>query len=145
MIALCEPPPAASRVDELEVELRLSGQEIKPPLNHIFTPGLYVREILLPKGSLSISKIHRTEHPYVLSLGSVSVWTPDGRIERISAPYTGVTKPGMQRVIYAHEDTIWSTFHPTNETDLAKIEAAIIEPHANPLLSAETIKQLKDA
>lgn len=144
MNAVAEQPAAVSRIDELEIEIRRAGL-IEPPLNHIFTPGLYVREICLPAGSLAISKIHRTEHPFVISAGSVSVWTPERGIERISAPHTGVTKPGTQRVIYAHEDTIWSTFHVTAETDVAKIEAAIIEPRANPLLTSEILKELQNA
>lgn len=133
-----------SRVDELEAVIRASGGVIELPLNHIFTPGLYVREVMLPKGSISISKIHKTTHPFVISHGSVSVWTKDGGIVQLSAPHTGITTPGTQRVIYAHEDTIWSTFHPTNETDLEKIEADIIQPHTNPLLADEVMRQLKE-
>lgn len=97
---------------------------------HRFTPGLYIREIFMRKGSIVASKIHKTEHPFVISKGDVSVWSDETGVERLAAPYTGITKPGTRRALMMHEDTIWTTFHPTKETDLEKLEAELIEPHA---------------
>jgi len=34
----------------------------------------------------------------------------------------------MKRVIYAVTDTVWTTYHPTNETDVDKIAQEILEP-----------------
>ena len=107
---------AWKRVDEIEVEMEKLPQE-HCPLNHIFTPGLYVREILLPAGTLLTSRIHLTEHPFVISSGTVSIWTEEKGCITLTAPYTGVTKPGTRRILYAHTDVIFSTFHVTNETD----------------------------
>ncbi len=132
-------------VNHLEKQLAKFPQ-VNLPLRHIFTPGLYVREIFIPKGTLCTTKIHKTEHPFVISAGSVSVWTAEHGIVRYAAPFTGVTKPGTRRVIYANEDTIWSTFHPTRETDLARIEAQIIEPHDIPFEIDEAgISKLKES
>lgn len=114
------------RVDALEAAMREQPQ-LECPVRHIFTPGLYARECHLAKGMLLTSKIHKTEHPFVISQGEISVWTEDQGIVRYRAPYSGVTKPGTRRVLYVHEDTIWTTFHPTKETDVARIEAQIIE------------------
>jgi hypothetical protein len=100
------------------------------PVKHRFTPGLYIREIFMPKGSLIVSKIHKTEHPFVVSQGSARIISDDsGHIETVSAPHCGITKPGTRRVLFIVEDCVWTTFHPTAETDLAKIEQDIIEPH----------------
>ncbi len=132
-------------VNELEKQLAKLPQ-VNLPLRHIFTPGLYVREIFIPKGTLCTTKIHKTEHPFVISAGSVAVWTKEYGIVRYAAPFTGVTKSGTRRVIYATEDTIWSTFHPTAETDLKRIEAQIIEPHDIPFEIDESgISKLKEA
>lgn len=135
--------PAAipPRIEELGAALR-NGQVIEPPLRHLFTPGLYTREIFLPAGSIAVTKIHKTEHPFVISLGSVTVWTKEDGVVTLRAPHTGVTKPGTHRAILVHEDTIWSTFHPTPETDLEKIEDAIIEKHDTPFLVEKILKQL---
>lgn len=97
------------------------------PVTHRFTPGLYIREVFMPKGCIFMSKIHKTEHPFVLSKGSLSILTEGGEVLRLNAPHTGITKPGSRRIAAIHEDVIWTTFHPTNETDVDKIEEAIIE------------------
>lgn len=50
----------------------------------------------------------------------------DNGIERIKAPCTIISKPGTKRAGYAHEDTIWTTFHATSETDPVKVEKALV-------------------
>lgn len=123
-------------VDEIEAGIIAKLPEVKLPLTHRFTPGLYTREIFMPKGTLVTSKIHKTEHPYVISMGIVSVWTEEDGVKTLSAPHTGITKPNTRRVIFVHEDCIWTTFHVTNETDVDKIEEQIIEKRDNPLLGS---------
>lgn len=116
-----------ARIDEIEA-LLAQGAPVEMPVQHRFTPGLYAREIFLPAGTILTSKIHRTEHPYVILCGDVSVWVDDVGVQRLRAPFVGVTKPGTRRVLYAHADTRWITFHPSQETDLAKLEAELILP-----------------
>lgn len=106
------------KINQVEQEFEALPAEMQQemPLNHIFTPGLYVREVCMRKGSLVISRIHLTEHPFVISAGVVSVLDDDGW-KTLRSPFTGVTKPGTRRILLVHEDTIFSTFHVTNETD----------------------------
>lgn len=101
---------------------------------HIFTPGLYTREIFIPAGTLLTSKIHATQHPFVISKGDVSVWTEATGTVRLKAPHTGITVPGTRRVIFTHEDTIWTTFHVGEEKTVDEFEARIIRNHKNPFL-----------
>lgn len=107
---------AWQRFDAIEAEIEAAPQ-VRLPLNHIFTPGLYCREILLPKGTILTSRIHLTEHPFVISAGVVSIWSDEDGAVTLQAPHTGVTKPGTRRILFAHTDVIFSTFHVTNETD----------------------------
>ena len=52
----------------------------------------------------------------------------DNDIEsKYKAPCTIVSQVGAKRAILAIEDTVLTTFHPTNETDINKIEANIVE------------------
>lgn len=97
---------------------RILGEQpqVHMPLHHVFTPGLYVREICIPKGTVTTTRIHLKEHPFVISHGLVLVREGD-RWVKLGAPYLGVTEPGARRVIVALEDTIWSTFHVTDKTD----------------------------
>lgn len=82
------------------------------PITNRFTPGLYVREMFMPKFAIVVSRIHKTTHPFVISKGKVDVWCPNHGWQRLEAPHTGITKPGTQRLLMILEDTIWTTFHP---------------------------------
>lgn len=111
-------------------------------LKHTFTPGpngtqLYSREITMPAGSVIVSEIHNTCHPYIISKGVVSVHTPDGKVETLFAPHQGITTPGTQRVLAIHQETIWTTFHIVSADLKAPddIKRSITIPITNPLLS----------
>jgi len=95
------------------------------PLKHTFVDGAYVREITMPKGAILTSKIHKVCHPYFILKGEVSVLTENG-VERIKAPHSGVTPAGTKRILYIHEETVWTTVHVTKEKDLDKIEEEVI-------------------
>lgn len=95
------------------------------PVRHIFAPGVYLREMTIPKGTIIIGKIHRHAHPNIISAGKVRVVTETGSHE-LTAPHTFVSEVGTKRVVYALEDTIWTTVHVTDETDLEKIEEHVI-------------------
>jgi hypothetical protein len=125
------------RINWLEKELAARFQHQEMPVTNRFTPGLYSREIFMPAGTMLTSKIHKTEHPYVVLSGKVSVWTNDGDEVVIEGPYVGITQPGTRRVLYIHEDTRWITFHPSEETDLVKLEQQLIEPHDFPKVGVE--------
>lgn len=107
----CQALPDGHRMDE------------SPPLRHGFAPGIYAREIHLPKDSLVVGRIHRFEHMSIISKGKVTVFTEFGE-ETIEAPAMFVSPAGTKRVVYAHEDTIWTTVHPNqdNVTDVDKLE-----------------------
>jgi hypothetical protein len=115
-------------LNAVEAQMRTMAQ-VDCPLTHRFTPGLYIRELLHPKGVLTATKIHRTEFPFVISQGSAMISTGDGEWTRVQAPHTGITKPGTRRLIFALEDMVITTFHPTEKTDLDEIEADLIFPH----------------
>ncbi len=118
------------RIDDLERGILDAGVPLLDlPTRHLFTPGLYIREVKMPAGTLWTTRQHKTEHPFVMSSGRVSVYC-DGKVTHLTAPFTGITVPGTRRVIHAHEDTIWTTFHanPENESDVLAIEQWLVEP-----------------
>lgn len=97
-------------------------------VRHFFAPGCYAREITMPEGMVIIGKIHRHAHVNVISAGRVRVLTEHGGCEEFSAPCTFVSQPGTKRLVYILEDTVWTTLHITNSTDLEEIEREIIAP-----------------
>jgi hypothetical protein len=106
-------------------------------LKHYFTPKddaygccTYAREMLIPKGTLIIGKIHRHQHLNFISKGKVIVFTEFGE-KHLKAPCTFISEIGLKRAVYAEEDTLWTTVHLTKfskESDLDKVEDEVISP-----------------
>lgn len=100
--------------------------EIELPTEHGFGPGYYARSIFIPAGTALIGKIHATEHIFMVTQGDITLYAPDGTERRVTAPYQVVCQPGTQRAGFAHADTVCTNVHITTETDLVKLEAALI-------------------
>lgn len=107
----CQSLPDGERMDE------------SPPLKHWLAPGIYAREIHLPAQTLVVGRIHRHRHFNIISQGKITCYTEFG-LETLEAPASFISEPGTKRVVYTHEDAIWTTIHPnpTNETDIATLE-----------------------
>ena len=112
------------QVNALETEMR-RYEQLDLPVKHYFSQGVYARELFIPKGTLLTGKIHKYQQLNIMSQGDLSVLTEDG-IKRVQAPFTIVPPPGTKRIAYAHEDTVWTTIHGTDETDVDLIEAHFI-------------------
>lgn len=110
-------------------------EQAECPVTHRFTNGMYIRRIFMPEGTLVASKVHKTQHPFAILHGRVSVRDRDQWTE-LQAGHMGITEPGTHRLLYVHEDTVWVTFHPNpdNITDLVELEELIIESHEIPVL-----------
>lgn len=120
------PPQIRNAILRLEEDmLNMPGAQTDCPVRHIFAPGLYAREMVIPKGIIIVGKIHKHAHVNTISKGKCSVITEFGEMELI-APVTFVSKPGTKRVVIANEETVWTTYHPSDETDLDKLEESII-------------------
>lgn len=102
--------------------------QIECPVTHRFSPGLYLREIFMPAGSIVIGKIHKTEHFNFLMKGRCLIVHEDFSQEELRAPMVFVSKAGVQKVLHILEDMVWLTTHVTEETDLVKLEELLITP-----------------
>lgn len=125
-------PDTPEAMDTLERQMLAVGAPVELPVIHRFTPGLYAREIFMPAGTLLTSRIHNTEHPYVVISGVAKVYIPGVGVQRLEAGHVGITKPGTRRLLLIEEDCRWITFHPlvegeSGEEHLEAIEARIIK------------------
>jgi len=126
-------------LDKIEVMILEAGGHIRGngpeadifPETHSFTPGLYIRELFMPAGSVLTSRTHVTEHPYVVSQGRATVYSEVDGVREVVAPLTGITKAGTKRLLFIHEDMTWTTFHVTDLTDVEEIEKVIFAPWVN--------------
>lgn len=113
------------KVLSLEDKMRERPDQIHIEPVHYVAHGLYAREITIPKGTLLTGKIHLFEHINIISKGDISVLTEEG-VKRIKAPATLISRPGIKRVGFAHEDTVWTTIHACHETDPEKAEKLLV-------------------
>jgi|TARA_R100000455_G_C6219128_1_gene84169 hypothetical protein len=95
------------------------------PTKHSFADGQYIREIFNPAGLFIVTKIHNKAHPFFLMQGEMSIFSQDG-IERISAPYHGITQAGTKRAIYTHTECVFVTVHATDKLNIEDIEEEVI-------------------
>lgn len=108
-----------------EALLAAPEAHVETPVRHHFAPGVYVRETLIPKGTVAVGKIHRTVNLFVMVSGDLEVAGPNGPT-RLRGYNVLITTPGTKRAVYAREDTIVLNIHPTEETDLERIEDQVI-------------------
>lgn len=129
------------QVERLEREIQQLPQA-ECPVRHYFAPGMYAREMTIPAGVVLTGAVHRHEHLCTISKGRISVSTDEG-MKELAAPCTFVSTAGTKRVGYAIEETVWTTYHATTETDLDRIVQEISESTSSELLGgAENIQLL---
>jgi hypothetical protein len=138
--------PAKKRpsLNDLEKWMLKFPQE-EAPVTHNFAPGVYVRELFIPADSWIMGKRHRYETCNILLKGKLSLYMGPGKpVKTIKAPLIFNSKPGTKKFAYAHEDTIFLNIHPTEKTDVEKIEQEfIISEEEFETLDYSEIKQLE--
>lgn len=122
----------------------MSECQIEIETRHHFAPGIYMREIFIPKGVTLTGKIHKTEHLNILSQGDLAVMTEDG-VKRLKASTVILSKPGIKRVGYAHEDSVWITVHhnPDNSQNLELLEERLIARSFDEAIEGAPVHQLE--
>ena len=114
--------------EQLERLMNLE-EEVKCPLKHTFSEGVYVREITMPTDTIVLGHEHTTTHLNIISKGSCVLADMDtGELTDIIAPYTFESKAGVRKLLYIVEECVWSTVHVTNETNITKLEEILIKP-----------------
>ena len=132
-----------SSVTKLEQNLRniangdtiVAGTDSKPivtdsklvPIKHFFMDGVYVREMTMYKDTVVVGAIHKHLHMCFLLTGKITVMNEEETIDHV-APCFIVSTPGIKRVLYAHEDSVWYNTHknPENTKDVDKLEQDIV-------------------
>jgi hypothetical protein len=119
--------PAAVRAWIMQLThtmLAMPGEKREFQVEHTFRDGMYMRKLFIPKGSLIVGKIHKVDCMNIVAQGDISVLTETGSA-RVRAGFTLASPAGIQKVGYAHEDTIFINVFRTDETDVDRIEQAI--------------------
>lgn len=101
--------------------------QIGCPVKHSFDGDTYIREMVIPCGSLFIGRAHNLGHRCELVSGSVIHITPEGK-RQIDAPFAVHTTPGYHMVMHALTDVVGRTYHPAHgSTDTQALEDEYFE------------------
>jgi hypothetical protein len=132
MLQIAPLPESETDIERAEAAL-LEGVQPVTFLKHHFAPGIYIREIWMPAGSMILGHRHKTDHLNVITQGKVLV-RAEGELRLIDAkgpaPVTFRSGTGVRKALYLLEDTTWLTVHvnPDDCTDIPTLEARYTEP-----------------
>lgn len=92
---------------------------------HALSGGVYARTVFIPAGTVVTGATHRKDHICIID-GDVQTIL-DGESRRIDGRVVINGEKGVKRAVYAHSDTLWTTVCSTELTDIAEIEAELVE------------------
>jgi len=94
------------------------------PLQHFYLPGVCVRSMFIPAGTLLAGKIHKHAHIAILAQGTIRL-ADDGHAFVVSAPWIAYGKAGISRLGYAQTDCTFMNVLSTDITDPDELEVAM--------------------
>ena len=100
-------------VERIE-QFMLSEQQVECPVIHRYGPGVYIRELKIPAGTLAVGHHQNFEHTNIMLKGRVTMLHDDGSTTELVAPALFIGKPG-RKIGYIHEDMVWLNVYATNE------------------------------
>ena len=118
-----EPELMRKKIAEIgQCLLTITGQYCDLPVTHEFAEGMYIRRMLIPKGTLIVGKVHKRPCINVVESGDIAVLTESGAM-RVKNGFMSVTPAGLQKLGYANEDTIFTNIFSVDGNADANIEA----------------------
>lgn len=104
----------------------LKHPQVACPVVHHFGPGIYMREVSIPAGTMAIGHAQRLEHLNILLKGRVAIMGDDGCVTELAAPLTFTGKPG-RKIGLVLDDMVWLNVYATDERDIDKLEATYLD------------------
>ena len=137
----------STQVTKEQIE-RLQSQMSEMPqaelvTEHSFSPGMYLRKVFRPAGTLIVGKVHKEPHFFLCAKGEIIAWIESG-MRHLCAGDVVESKPGTKRVTLAVTDAIGITIHRTDKTNLDEIETELIEPDTAALFDSSNKLKMKE-
>lgn len=103
-------------------------QRVELETTHHFAPGVYIRTMKAPAGSIIIGHKHHTHFLNIVEKGVIQVCGGGDTITFMEGDKVA-SKAGIRKVGFAMTDVVWTTVHenPTNEHDIDKLEAQLCD------------------
>jgi quercetin dioxygenase-like cupin family protein len=133
--------PTREQIDRLQSEM-VKMPQVELETEHFFSPGMYLRRVYRPAGTLIVGKVHKKPHFFLCAKGKIIAWTENG-MRKLQAGDVVECQPGTKRITLATQDSIGVTVHMTDKTDLDEIETELVEPEPMALFdSGNKLKQI---
>lgn len=133
--------PTREQIDRLQSEM-VKMPQVELETEHFFSPGMYLRRVYRPAGTLIVGKVHKKPHFFLCAKGEIIAWTESG-MRKLQAGDVVECQPGTKRITLATQDSIGVTVHMTDKTDLDEIEIELVEPEPMALFdSGNKLKQI---
>jgi len=132
---------------EIGASLALGAQIIKDPqvmcpVIERWAPGVYLREISMPRGTFILGKRHKTEHFNLMLTGAIRYIDESGKPATLKAPQVFVSGAGVLKMFVVLKTCRWQTVHanPDDCRDTATLEDRLIDRNTTEavLLASQT-------
>ena len=116
---------ATDKIDVLLREVSALPQ-VECPVQHFFGPSIYIREVVMPAGTVVVGKYHKEDHLCNMVEGRMIVVGEDGVQHEVAAPAVFMAKKG-RKTAYIIETVRFQNIYSTDETDVEKLEHMLVE------------------
>ena len=111
-------------IDKVEAHM-LTLPPVDCPVEHIFGPGIYIRQVFLPAGAIVMGHAHKHESLNMVLTGRIAL-LEDGVRREVAAPYVFTGSVG-RKLCYVLEDCVFQNIFATKETDIGRLEEMFVE------------------
>ena len=123
---ICEGGKTPNRNNLLRLEeMNSKLPQLELPTRHFIHGGMYARELFIPKDTILTGAIYKFDHFDIMISGDITVSTDTGETKRLIGYNLFKGLSGKKRAGYAHQDTLWITFHPVTGNSGDQIQELI--------------------
>lgn len=92
------------------VSLAEASTDIPPSGEEIVYGGVHINKFEIAKGTVLVSHCHVYDHPSILAVGTVELWTADG-LQTLTGPAEVKIAAGVKHALTAITDVVWYCVH----------------------------------
>lgn len=104
----------------------LTHPQVDCPVVHHFGPGICIREVFMPAGTIAIGHRQKFDQLNIMIRGKVLIAKDDGTTQILTAPMIFTGKAG-RKIGYIMEDMVWQNVYATDLKDASAVEDFFIE------------------
>ena len=129
-------PSNQDAIQAMQDAMRAMPQAPAFKTEHVFFGGMYCRRMEIPKDSLIVSKVHKSDHLFIGCSGELVV-AGQGEMYTLRAGDVIPSSIGTKRAVYALTDVICMTVHKTDKTSIDGLEDELMEADPSALYDAD--------